>query len=411
MQSMNAVTTHPSSLHEGVPAGTGIAGAPPAIAHLGTFPPTQCGLATFGAALVDAIERDTDVPRVGVIDVVEQPRLAAPGVGAEVVHGRPESRIRAARFADAHDALIVQHEFGIFGGPDGEEVLDILDRVHRPVVTVLHTVLGSPTRRQWSIVEDLALRSDALVVMSEAAYDRLLDQHTVDPATVHVIPHGAHPNPPRAGERRAGERPVVLTWGLLGPGKGIETAIDAMAAIRHLIPRPRYIIAGETHPKVLASLGDTYRRSLEERASRNGVDDIVEFDSSYRDLASLHALVRNADVVLLPYDTTDQVTSGVLVEALASERPVVATDFPHARELLEGGAGRIVRQGDPASMARQLSNVLTGHGVAAAMRREAAVIARSLAWSTVANQYIDVVRRVVGVTNVPSTSDSSMWVA
>lgn len=362
------------------------------LAHVGTFPPTQCGLATFGAALVDAMARVSPSTRLGVVDVVERQRRGDPRVGAQLVNGRPSSLADAAGFIDDHDAMVVEHEFGIYGGRDGDELLDLLELTRRPAFTVLHTVLTEPTPHQRAIIERLGARSDALVVMSRAANDRLLRAYSVDPAVVHVVPHGAHPNPPRLGERPHGVRPVVLTWGLLGPGKGIEAGIDAMTSLRDIIPLPRYIVAGETHPKVLEHAGESYRLELMARATSLGVADMVEFDATYRSVASLNELIRNADVVLLPYESREQVTSGVLIEAVASERPVVATDFPHARELLEPGAGIVVGHEDPVALAKALRLALCDQRLAASMRAAARRAAAEASWPAVARRYLDIVR-------------------
>ena len=157
-----------------------------------------------------------------------------------------------------------------------------------------------------------------------------------------MVPHGATAS--LAGPSLAhGTRPVVLTWGLIGPGKGLETAIEALAALRDLRPLPRYIILGRTHPKVRLAQGDTYRDGLVALVHDLGLDDVVEFDGRYLDIDSLTLAVRQADIVLLPYESTEQVTSGVLVEAIAAGKPVVATAFPHAVEMLGTGAGLVVR--------------------------------------------------------------------
>lgn len=365
---------------------------------MGTFPPTQCGLATFGAALVSAMAEVSPSTRLGVIDVVDgadRARPPDPRVAARMVNGVPASVAGAAGFANGHDALVVEHEFGIYGQHDGVALLEVLDEVTVPVVTVLHTVPQSPTSHQRSIIERLAIGCDALIVMSGAAHDRLLCSYSVDAASVHVVPHGAHPNPPRIGERQRGRRPLVLTWGLLGPGKGIEGAIDAMALLRDVIPLPRYLIAGETHPKVLAASGEEYRESLRRRAVQRGVADMVDFDSSYRDVAALNALVRSADLVLLPYESREQVTSGVLIEAVASERPVVATDFPHARELLVPGAGLVVPHEDPVEMARAVRLALCDPRLAASMRASARRIAANAMWPAVARRYLEIARQCV----------------
>lgn len=303
--------------------------------------------------------------------------------------------VAAAGFANEHDALLVEHEFGIYGGDDGADVLDLVEMVRIPIVAVLHTVPRQPTIRQREIIERLGMSCDSLIVMSGAAHGRLLGAYAVDEAIVHVVPHGAHPNPPRLGESPRGRRPVVLTWGLLGPGKGIEAGIDAMSMLRDIIPLPRYVVAGETHPKVFAVSGETYRDSLRRRAALRGVDDVVEFDASYRDIESLNALVRGADLVLLPYETREQVTSGVLIEAVASERPVVATDFPHARELLTTGAGIVVPHDDPEAMADAVRKALCDQRLAATMRATARRVAANAMWPAVGRRYLDIARQCV----------------
>jgi glycosyltransferase involved in cell wall biosynthesis len=359
------------------------------VGMVGTFPPTECGLATFAAALGDSLRAAGEGCRVGMVEVVDAPRTARDEVVYQVVRGDRHSVGAAPSWLNRFDVVVVQHEFGIFGGVDGDEVLDILDGVHRPVVTVLHTVLEQPSVHQRDIIEQLALRSAVLVVMTLAARSRLLSRFAVDPRRVVVIPHGAHENRSLPGERYATAQPTVLTWGLLGPGKGIEMGIDAIALLRTMIPAPRYLVAGQTHPKVRAASGEAYRESLQQRAAVRGVADLVEFDDDYRNLPALQALNRAADLVLLPYESRDQVTSGVLIEAVASRKPVVATDFPHARELLSGGAGIVVPHNDAEATAQAVGRILRDHRLARQMADEAARLAAPMMWSAVARRYHD----------------------
>jgi glycosyltransferase involved in cell wall biosynthesis len=178
---------------------------------------------------------------------------------------------------------------------------------------------------------------------------------------------------------------------LVGPGKGLEHGIAAMARLADLTPMPRYLIAGETHPKVRAVQGERYREMLARSAVELGIADRVVFDATYRDVSSLAALIGSADVVLLPYDSPDQVTSGVLVEALAAGKPVVATRFPHAVEALASGAGLLVRHGDDQAMADALRRILTRPDLADAMRHEAARVGAGLRWPVVAQRYLKVI--------------------
>jgi glycosyltransferase involved in cell wall biosynthesis len=185
----------------------------------------------------------------------------------------------------------------------------------------------------------------------------------------------------------------VLTWGLLGPGKGVEWAIDAMSDLRDL--QPRYLVMGKTHPKVLERHGEAYRTSLQRRIDDGGVADLVDLDPSYLTVAELATVVERADVVLLPYDSREQVTSGVLIEAVAAGRPVVSTAFPHAVELLADGTGLVVPQGDPVALEAALRRVLEEPGLADDMAERAARKAPELFWSAVAARYRDIAARLV----------------
>jgi polysaccharide biosynthesis protein PslF len=179
----------------------------------------------------------------------------------------------------------------------------------------------------------------------------------------------------------------MLTWGLLGPGKGIERVIDALPSLRDLVPNPHYLVVGDTHPRVLERDGEAYRNWLIARAKHLGVADMVSFRAGYLDVASLGAVAKRADVVLLPYDSREQVTSGVLIEAVTACRPVIATAFAHAVELLASGAGLLVDHDDPGGMTAAIRQVLCEPARAANMVRHAAVLAPDLLWDAVADRY------------------------
>jgi len=358
---------------------------------LSTYPPTPCGLATFSAALSEGLcANGSDV---SVVRVADGSSSSDARVIGELVNGSAASVAATCELLNESDIAVVQHEYGIYGGVDGDEVVDIIGGLHIPSIVIAHTVLKHPTPHQRSVLEAIAAMATQVVVMSEAANQRLCLGFDVDPRKVTTIAHGAAvlKNPP---VKRSG-RPTLLTWGLLGPGKGIERVIDAMGSLRELHGRPRYLIAGRTHPKVLAADGEAYRNARAEQARRTGVADSVAFDASYRDVSSLTALVRSSAVVVLPYDSTDQVTSGVLVDAIASGRPVVATAFPHAVELLGSGAGIVVGHDDPDALASALRRLLTEPRLAGSMAAEARRLAPTMAWPVVANAYLDLAHRLL----------------
>ncbi len=382
--------------------------AAPAIALLSTYPPTQCGLATFTSALYEQLSKLSG--HVGIVRVLEdsEDKQNGPEVIAHLINGSETSSNAVVRCLNLHDVVVIQHEYGIYGGPDGEDVLKIVDALTVPSALVPHTVLLDPTARQRHILERLATACDLIVTMTETARLRLIENYDVDPAKITVIPHGAidhraFQDHHQAAHDRSGfgkARPVILTWGLLGPGKGIEWAIDAMPGLRDL--KPRYLVIGKTHPKVLERHGEEYRLSLAARVAQNRVADIVDIDPSYLELPELAKLVESADVVLLPYDSPDQVTSGVLIEAVAAGRPVVSTAFPHAVELLSGGAGLLVPRQDPIAIGLALRRVLSEPGLAEEMAVRAAIEAPDLRWGAVAKRYRAVAARLVIDRLVPS---------
>jgi glycosyltransferase involved in cell wall biosynthesis len=366
---------------------------------LSTYPPTQCGLATFSAALLRHLTGQDSGNRAGVVRVVDAAEPAVhPDVVAQLVNGSPNGPAVAAGVLNRCDVAIVQHEYGIYGGRDGEDVLRVLAETKVPVIAVLHTVLAAPTAHQRQVLERIADAATAVVVMSQIAADRLREGYLVDTAKISVIPHGAlssrRLSPPASrnpfappAPAAAARRPIVLTWGLLGPGKGVEHAIEAFAGLGGLTPAPRYVIAGQTHPKVLAREGEAYRDSLRARAEELGISADVEFDPEYRNSEALMDLVRSADVVLLPYDSTEQATSGVLTEAVAAGRPIIATRFPHAVELLADGTGLLVAHQDVPAMTEALRAVLTQPALAESMTQACGRIAPDVAWSSVAASY------------------------
>ena len=367
----------PAALDRGLPTGL-------VVGILSTYPPTACGLATFSAALRGGLAvAGVEGRVVRVADGSVSSRVEVVG---ELINGSARSIEAAAGLLNQCDVAVVQHEYGLYGGADGDEVLQLLDQLQVPAIAVAHTILRDPAPHQRSVLVDVAAAADQLVVMSESARARLCATFDVDVSKVTTIPHGA--TVPTTAPPAFARSPMVLTCGLLGPGKGIERVLDALPSLRDLRPRPRYLVAGQTHPKVLAADGEAYRNARVSQAWRNGVAGSVDFDDAYRDVASLTALLQSAAVVVLPYDSPDQVTSGVLVDALAAGRPVIATAFPHAVELLASGAGIVVDHNDPEAMGWALRRVLTEGSLAVRMADEAARLAPDMAWPVVASAYV-----------------------
>ena len=350
------------------------------VAMVSTYPPTQCGIATFARSMATAMNRlGQDVRILRLADGNLRPTssmILGDHDSADDVH-------RSAQLLNQHDAVILQHEFGIYPGEDGDGVLDLLGEIRVPVITVLHTVSERPTHHQRRVMQGLLYASNATVVLSNSALESLVRTYDIEMDRTVVIPHGA---PDVRGSSRPNSvrmRPRILTWGLLSEGKGIEWGIAALALLRDVDPMPDYYVVGQTHPKVAARDGHRYRHELGELARKFGVADRVHFVDGYLDNNGLTRLITSADMYLLPYDTREQVTSGVLAEALVAGGPVIATKFPHAAEMLGDGTGILVKHQSPNSIAEAIRMVIRDPQERRRMREKSAAKASSLLWPTV----------------------------
>ena len=347
-----------------------------------TSPP--CGLARFTAGLAGALGADGS--DAGVVWVDDGPPVSG---SEEPAPGSAPSVVALKALLGQVDVAILQYE----DGTTGDEVVDIVDGLRVPSIVVVHTIPKDPTSHQRSVLEAIAATADHVVVMSEAARERLYLTYAVDRRKVTTIPHGATlPNLARA---KRPSRPTILTWGLLRPGNGIERVIDAMPSLKDVPGRPRYVVAGPMDPRISAAEAEAYRDARMEQARRLGVADSVSFDPRYYDKSALAELIQQASVVVLPYDSTEQVSSGVLVDAFANGRPIVATAFPHAVEMLSSGSGIVVEHDDPVALAAALRQIITQPRLAGSMAAEVRQRAPEVAWPVVAGAYIGLAQRLL----------------
>lgn len=363
-----------------------------------SYPPTHCGIATFSASLMSAIT-ELNMHTASVVRLLDSPigevsRLGAPEIFSTMIAGDSKSIDRAITALNSRDIAVIQHEFGIYGGPDGQDVLTLLRGLRIPSIVVLHTVLSSPTWHQRIVFTELCRQGSALVTMSLAARERLMKEYGVDQNKIYVMPHGASTKLSVESKELA-DPPMILTWGLIGPGKGIEWAVEAMARLQDMSSAPHYVVAGRTHPKVLERNGEAYRESLQRRIDELGLTESIQLKGEYLSDKALAELVSSASIVLLPYDSTDQVTSGVLIEAITARRPVVATAFPHAVELLAQGVGIVVPHRNPDALADGMRQILQHPEVAQEMSHRASVIAAELLWPAVAVRYVDLATKLI----------------
>lgn len=375
------------------------------IALVGNFPPRRCGIATFTADLrasFDALPPAVR-PLVDVFAMVD-PGASYPfdeAVVATIDQNDPQSYRRAALRLEGggYDAVWVQHEFGIFGGPAGDMLLDLLDAIDLPVVTTLHTVLTDPDPDQRRVMDALIARSHKVVTMAQKGVEILREAYAAPVERVSRIPHGvpdrplADPAPFKQALGLDGE--VVFTFGLLGPGKGLELMIDALPAIVRERPDVIYVVLGATHPHLVAREGESYREGLVERARANGVEHAIRFVNEYADFDTMLDHLGAADVYVTPYGNEAQITSGTLSYAVALGKPVVSTPFWHAAELLADGVGALVPFGDAAALAHEIASLLSDDERRETMRRRAYAAGRTMTWGEVARGYRDVLEDAV----------------
>ncbi|MEB3318981.1 MAG: glycosyltransferase family 4 protein [Cyanobacteriota bacterium] len=366
------------------------------ISFLGDFPPRQCGIATFTRDLHQAVTRQRPEWSTPVLSVTD------PGFHYDypdvVRFELPERSFsgyqRAADFINlSHtDLLCIQHEFGIYGGPAGSHLLNLIRRLRLPVVTTLHTVLEDPTSEQRRVMEELLQQSDALVVMSERGQRILQATYQLAPEKIHLIPHGIPDQPfvdPNFYKDQYGVagRPMMLTFGLLSPGKGIEYGIEALPAILAHHPDLVYVILGATHPNLMRAEGETYRLSLERLAQSLGVESNVIFVNRYVDDQQLMEYIGAADIYLTPYLNPAQITSGTLAYCYGAGKAVVSTPYWHAEELLAQGRGLLVPFRDGAAIASAVNGLLSEPGRLLAMRKQAWLAGRDMVWAAVGERY------------------------
>lgn len=364
----------------------------PQAAMISTYPPTRCGVATYSRSLAAAMSRLGQEVRVLRLNDSDRPSKGPAILGDH--RGRQDIRASLAQL-NSQDVVILQHDFDLFDGDDGDEILDLIVGLRVPLITVLHSVTGIPTNRQRRVIQGLLDTSDAVVVLSAAARQILIKTYDVCADRLFFIPNGAPDIPASYRSESLRMRPRMLSWGLLRPGKGLEWGIAALYNLRDMEPMPDYYIVGQTHPREVQRDGLAYRRQLEKLAHDMDVADRVHFIDDYLDASTLINTIASADFYLLPFDTVDQSSSAILAEAMAAGGPVISTRFPHAVELLGDGTGYLVNQGDPQSIATAVRNVVRDVDGRERMRRHSRHKAQDHLWPAVGAKFVSLVHQVM----------------
>jgi len=366
-------------------------------AFVSTYPPRHCGIAAFTSDLA----ANTSNREVVALHLPEQPTSMYPiEVHHRIRRDESDDYLRTAEALPRCVGVVsIQHEYGIWGGEDGAHVLDFVRALRVPSVTTLHTVLQHPTPGQRTVLSELVARTDATVVMSRSAANLLTSAYGVDRSRLHVIPHGVPELPfvdPVTVKPALGleGRKVILSFGLLGPGKGYELALAALPDVVAAHPSVLYVVVGATHPDLLRSQGEAYREGLVGTVARLGLEDHVRFVDRYVGRAELRKWLEAADVFVTPYPNLDQIVSGTMSYAMGAGRAIVSTPYAYATELLADGRGVLVPPASPVALSAALNELLADPALRAAIGSRAYAHSRRMIWSAVGAEYRDLFAHV-----------------
>jgi glycosyltransferase involved in cell wall biosynthesis len=370
------------------------------IAYVSSYPPRECGIANFTKDLIDSIA-ELDGLRPWVIAINEKgahyyyDRRVKRRVDRENIH----SYRQAAEFVNSSniDVVVIQHEFGLFGGDYGEYLKFFIDAVEKPIVTTLHTVQPNFDQKSLEILNYVSRRSKSVVVIARVAVD-MLKKQGISCKKYKVIPHGCPPielvdNSTIKESLGLEDRLVASTFGLISSGKGIEYAIQALSEVVKKEPNLIYLVIGETHPEVRRHEGEKYRNDLLKLVYELGLEDHVRFTNRFLSRRELIKYLQATDIYLTPYVSPNQISSGTLTYALGAGKAVVSTPYFHAQELLADGRGILCDFRDPASLALGISKLLD-EDFRVRMQKKAHKYGKRFLWKNVAKEYMGLIKSV-----------------
>ena len=368
----------------------------PKLACVGNYAPRQCGIATFTTDLTEALAQlyPATQPFVGALS--DHSSYTYPErVSFELQQENKKEYGDAAAFLNnsGADVVLVQHEYGIYGGELGHYLLALLRHLKMPAITTFHTILEHPTSSQRNVLTEIATLSSRVVTMSARGCEFLRTIYGVPKSKIDFIHHGVPDIPFDLTSDKdtlglEGKR-VLLTFGLLSKNKGIETIIRALPRIVRQHPDVLYLILGATHPHVLQHEGEAYRDSLTALADKFGVEGHVRFDNTFVSPDELISYLAAADLYVTPYLNKEQITSGTLAYALGMGKAIVSTPYWYAEELLAEGRGVLVSFNDGEAVAHELNHLLTDSAKRNALRRRAYTYGRSMTWAQSAEHYLE----------------------
>jgi glycosyltransferase involved in cell wall biosynthesis len=363
---------------------------------LGSFPPRECGIATFTKDVVDSFDRSfgTSSDVIAVDEPGGDMRRYSPQVVARLAQSERSSYSDVAALINQHpsDILNIQHEYGLFDGERGEWLVDLLQQVEKPIALTLHTILPEPDEGMLRVTRELCRFSNIVIALSETGRDLLEQTYGIDPGKLRVVHHGVPDVPFRSTDAAKasfgiGQRMVISTFGLINRGKGLEYAIQAMRDVVVHHPEALYLILGETHPVVRRQEGESYRESLQAMVREFGLQNNVQLIDKYLDFDELVSYLEATDVYLTPYLNPVQIVSGTLAYAVGCGKAIVSTPYLYAQEVLAHHRGFLSKFRDSDSIAALLIDLLDDPSLRRATERRAYRFGRQMTWPHVAAEY------------------------
>lgn len=369
---------------------------PPRMLFLGSFPPRECGIATFTKDVVDSF--DARFATKSEIIAIDEPggetRVYGPEVVARLTQNDRGSYSDIAALVNAHPAQIldIQHEYGLFGGDDGSWVLDLINGVTKPVVLTLHTILPEPNENHRRVAQAICNAAQTISVHTETGRNMLIEKYGVNAHKITVIHHGVPDVPfretavPKASFG-FGDRMVISTFGLINRGKGLEFAIEAMRDVVKTHPEALYLILGETHPTIRKREGEEYRESLQKLVGEYGLENNVKLVNKYLEFDELVNYLAATDIYLTPYLNPVQIVSGTLAYAMGCGKAIVSTPYLYASEVLAHHRGFLCEFRNAPSIATTLTALLDDPDLRRSTERRAYKFGRQMTWPNVALAY------------------------
>ena len=371
------------------------------IAFISTYPPRECGIATYTIATARILDKLYVSKRTGVVALSDSDYKYSDRVVLEINQPDRASHIAAAEFLNTSDFEVVnvQHEYGIFGGEHGEYIVDFLKALKKPVVTTLHTVLPVHPPKRRRVTQDIIDHSDAIIVMTGNGKRQLLEVFKADPAKIHPIHHGVpnvRPDQYISAKRKLklSEYFVTSTFGLISPGKGIEYTLDAIAEVASSVPNLLYLVIGETHPVIKRHKGEEYRESLIQRVKDLGIEKNVRFIDRYLGYEELVEYLQATDVYLAHQTDPHQASSGTLAYAVGVGTATISTETNFAKEMLANGRGYLVDFFDSQAMANRLLRLAKSPHLLEQKRMKTYMFGRRMTWPVVGLEYLKVYEKL-----------------